>query len=50
VRAVTFISFLVFGCVPMWVYLILWGAKYEDHAGIFGIASAATALTLFALG
>lgn len=47
---VTFLSFLVFGCVPMWVYLILWGAKYEDHAGIFGIASAATALTLFSLG
>ena len=47
---VTFGSFVLFGSVPMWVYLITWGAKYEDDAGVFGIACAFTALTMFSLG
>lgn len=47
---VTLISFMVFGSIPMWVYLILWAAKYENHGGIFGVACAATVITLFCLG
>ena len=47
---VTFGSFVLFGSVPMWVYVITWGAKYEYQAGVFGIACAFTALTMFALG
>lgn len=47
---VTFGSFVVFGSVPMWVYLITWASKYEDHQGVFGIACAFTALTMFTLG
>lgn len=47
---VTFISFLAFGSVPMWAYLILWAARYTNPGGVFGIACAATALTMFALG
>jgi vacuolar iron transporter family protein len=47
---VTFLSFLAFGTVPMWVYVICWGAKYTKPNGVFGIACAATVVTLFALG
>lgn len=47
---VTLISFIVFGSVPLWVYVILFGAKYANEDGVFGIACAATVITLFALG
>lgn len=47
---VTFGSFVLFGSVPMWVYLITWGAHYDDPAGVFGIACGFTALTMFTLG
>lgn len=47
---VTFISFIIFGGIPVLIYVIAWGAKYNDPNGIFGIACAATALTLFLLG
>lgn len=47
---VTFCSFVAFGSVPMWAYLIMWGAKYVNRAGMFGIACAVTALTMFVLG
>lgn len=47
---VTFGSFVVFGSVPMWVYLILWGSHYTDYQGIFGIACGFTAVTMFLLG
>jgi vacuolar iron transporter family protein len=48
--AVTFLSFLVFGSIPLWVYVITWGAKYTNSNGSFGISAAACALSLFALG
>lgn len=47
---VTFGSFVAFGSVPMWVYLIIWGTDYTDSQGTFGIACAFTALTMFLLG
>lgn len=47
---VTFLAFILFGCIPLLVYIILWGAKYNNAWGIFGISCAATAITLFALG
>ncbi len=48
--AVTFLSFIAFGSAPMWAYVICYGAKYTNAGGIFGIAAAFSALTLFALG
>ena len=48
--AATFISFLIFGSVPMWIYVFTYAGKYTDAAGVFGIAAAATAVTLFMLG
>lgn len=47
---VTFGSFLAFGSVPMWVYVIVFGAGYKNQGGTFGIACAATAITMFGLG
>lgn len=47
---VTFGSFVLFGSVPMWVYLITWGASYDSEQGVFGIACGFTALTMFLLG
>lgn len=47
---VTFGSFITFGSVPMWVYLILWGADYKDAQGTFGVACGFTAATMFVLG
>lgn len=47
---VTFGSFVTFGSVPMWVYVIIWGTDYADERGTFGIACAFTALTMFVLG
>jgi len=41
---------LVFGFVPLLVYIISWGAKWTNMRGIFGVSCAATALTLFTLG
>ena len=46
----TFASFLLFGSVPMWIYVFTYAGKYKDAGGIFGIAAAATAATLFLLG
>jgi vacuolar iron transporter family protein len=46
----TFLSFLVFGSVPMWVYVITYAAGYANTNGTFGIAAAATVVTLYALG
>lgn len=47
---VTFGSFVGFGSVPMWVYLILWASDYRDPQGSFGIACGFTAITMFLLG
>ena len=48
--SITFISFLIFGTVPMWVYIACYAAGYKDADATFGIAAAATVVTLFALG
>ena len=48
--AVTFVSFLIFGSVPLWVYVITYGAHYTNVGGTFGISAAACACSLFALG
>jgi VIT1/CCC1 family predicted Fe2+/Mn2+ transporter len=48
--AVCFFSFLVFGSVPLWVYVAVYGAKYTNVGGTFGISAMATAFSLFALG
>lgn len=47
---VTFISFMVFGSVPMFTYVILFFAGVRHSPSIFGAASAMTAATLFLLG
>lgn len=47
---VTFGSFVLFGSVPMWVYLVTWSTSYSDTQGAFGIACGFTALTMFLLG
>jgi VIT1/CCC1 family predicted Fe2+/Mn2+ transporter len=47
---VTFLSFLAFGSVPMFAYLIMWGAGYANRGGMFGVACAVTVVTMFALG
>ena len=47
---VTFISFLIFGSMPMWVYVITMGVGYKSHGGNLGIAAAATVLSLALLG
>jgi len=48
--AVTMISFLVFGSLPLWVYVITWGVGYNNSGGSFGISAAACAMSLFSLG
>lgn len=48
--AITFVSFCIFGALPLIVYVICWAAKWTSKWGIFGVAIAATVLTLFALG
>jgi vacuolar iron transporter family protein len=47
---VTFMSFLLFGSVPCIALAIMYGAKYTDRGGVFGITCAATVITMFALG
>lgn len=47
---VTFGSFVLFGSVPMWVYVVIWATDYTDRQGAFGIACAFTAMTMFLLG
>ena len=48
--ATTFASFLLFGAVPLVVYVICWAAGVAEQAAIFGIACAFTFITLFVLG
>jgi VIT1/CCC1 family predicted Fe2+/Mn2+ transporter len=47
---VTFISFMLFGFVPLLAYIIFWAANYGDGDGQLGICAAVTLVTLFALG
>jgi len=46
----TFLSFCVFGAVPLIVYVICWAAGVVQQSTIFGIACAFTVVTLFLLG
>lgn len=48
--AMTFVSFLIFGAVPLIVYAACWGGGLTDQGAIFGIACAFTFVTLVALG
>jgi DNA damage-binding protein 1 len=48
--AVMFTSFLVFGSLPLWVYVITFAAKYNDAHGTLGISAASCAMSIFALG
>lgn len=50
---VTFLSFIAFGSIPMWFYVIFYVSDWTDPEGDgdrFAIACVATAITLFALG
>jgi len=48
--SVTFCSFLLFGSVPMWTYVITFYTGYRSKNGIFGSAGATTVMTMFFLG
>ncbi len=48
--AVMFTSFLAFGSLPLWVYVITYGAKYTNANGTLGIAAFSCALAIFVLG
>ena len=48
--AVTFLSFMFWGSIPLWAYVIFYGAKYTNVGGQFGICIAVTILCLFGLG
>ena len=41
---------IFWGSIPLWPYVIFYGAGYEDHGGQFGICIAITVLCLFGLG
>lgn len=47
---VTFISFIVFGFIPLLGYIIFWATDYHDKSGQLGITCGITLFTLFALG
>lgn len=47
---ITFGSFMLFGSIPMWVYIGTYTGGYHNSSGTFGIAAMSTAFTLFALG
>ena len=48
--AVSFLSFVFWGAVPLVPYLIFFGTNYHDKTGQFGICIAVTMLCLFGLG
>jgi VIT1/CCC1 family predicted Fe2+/Mn2+ transporter len=48
--AVCFLSFMFWGSIPLWLYVIFYGAEYHDVNGSFGICIAVTLLCLFGLG
>jgi VIT1/CCC1 family predicted Fe2+/Mn2+ transporter len=45
-----FLSFLLFGSLPAWSYVIFYLAGYTNRGGEFGVSCAATAVALFLLG
>ena len=47
---ITFVSFMIFGSIPLWAYVIFYGANYHSKGGAFGICVAITVLCMFALG
>ena len=47
---ITFMSFIIFGSVPMWTYVILFYSGVSVSSTIFGVSCGSTALTLFLLG
>ena len=47
---VTFFSFLAFGSVPLWMYVIFYFAGATDKDLMFGLTCGATAMTMFLLG
>lgn len=47
---VTFLSFVVFGSVPLWCYVIFYAAGVENASTMFTICCVATAMTMFLLG
>jgi hypothetical protein len=47
---VTFLSFMFWGSIPLWAYVIFYGANYHHQGGQFGICIAVTVLCLFGLG
>jgi VIT1/CCC1 family predicted Fe2+/Mn2+ transporter len=46
----TFMSFIIFGSVPMWTYIVLFYGGVRNWNHIFGASCAMTAATLFLLG
>jgi len=47
--AITFLSFLIFGSIPLWVYVII-GTGEKSSNVLFALACVATAISIFALG
>jgi VIT1/CCC1 family predicted Fe2+/Mn2+ transporter len=41
---------MIWGSIPLWFYVIFYGAKYTNVSGQFGICIAATILCLIGLG
>lgn len=48
--AVSFISFVIFGAIPLIPYIFFYISDYDNKGGQFGIACAFTVVTLFMLG
>lgn len=47
---VTFVSFMIFGFIPLLAYIIFYAAGYHNGGGQLGICAATVLVTLFALG
>ena len=47
---ITFFSFIIFGFIPVLVYLICYWSKYEEQGVVFAIDCVFTLLTIMALG
>lgn len=47
---ITFISFIIFGSIPMWFYVIFYATGNRDQGIQFAVSCVATALTMFLLG
>lgn len=47
---VTFLSFLLFGSIPLWGYVVFRAFDYNDRNGTFVIACCIAGFTMFLLG